>query len=105
MPIELTPEQRQALQGVPDGPVEVIDPASRRKYVLVSREQYDRLRQPEPAPTPTQQQPVRPMPPVPQRLADLVTPPEVTEEARRRYARRWKVWGGGSFARIEQELK
>jgi hypothetical protein len=103
--IELTPEQRQALETLPDGPIGVVDPASRREYVLVSREQFDKLRQPESVSPPPPPLPVRPVPPVPQRLADLPTPPEVTEEARRQYARWWKRWGRTSLARIEQELK
>ena len=103
MTIELTPEQRQALHDRPDGPIEVVDPVSRREYVLVSKEHFHESRQPVSAPTP--HPPLRPAPPVPQRLADLPTPPEVAEEARRRYERRWKGWGGKSLARIEQELK
>jgi hypothetical protein len=103
MAIELTPEQSQALHDRPDGPIEVVDPVSRREYVLVSREHFHEPRQPVTAPTP--QPPARPVPPVPQRLTDLPTPPEVAEEARRRYERRWKRWGGKSVARIEQELK
>lgn len=42
--IELTDAQRQALQAEPGKPVEVVDPATRRRYVLLEREQYDRVR-------------------------------------------------------------
>jgi hypothetical protein len=107
MTIELTPEQSQALQGLPDGPVGVVDPVSRREYVLVRREQYDRPRQPESASPPKPSPPLRPVPRVPQWLADLPTPPEVSEEARRQYdqwRKKWG-WGGESLAEIEQGFK
>ncbi len=42
--IELTDAQRQALQADPGKPVDVVDPATRRRYVLLEREQYDRVR-------------------------------------------------------------
>jgi len=41
--IELTDAQRQALQAAPGKPVEVVDPATRRRYVLLEREQYEQL--------------------------------------------------------------
>ena len=44
MPAELSPELRQALAGAPDGPLEVIDPLTKRTYVLVSAEVYERVR-------------------------------------------------------------
>jgi hypothetical protein len=44
MSAELSPELRQALAGAPDGPLEVIDPVSKRTYVLVSAEVYERVR-------------------------------------------------------------
>jgi hypothetical protein len=43
MTTELSAEQRQAISALPDGPIEVIDPATRRAYVLVSAEVYARL--------------------------------------------------------------
>jgi hypothetical protein len=42
--IELTDEQRQALQAERGKPVDVIDPATRQRYVLLAREQYERVR-------------------------------------------------------------
>lgn len=104
MTIELTPEQTQLLQGRPEGPVAVIDPASRREYVLVSREEYEKGRQVWPAEPPLRQAGRFPPPPAPQRLADLPTPPEVTEEARRRYAERsW--WDRHNVCDFENTLK
>jgi hypothetical protein len=41
--IELTDAQRQALQAAPGKPVDVVDPATQRRYVLLDREQYERL--------------------------------------------------------------
>ena len=43
MATELSPELRQALTATPDGPVEVIDPVTKRAYVLVSAEAYQRV--------------------------------------------------------------
>jgi hypothetical protein len=42
--IELTDEQRQALQAEPGKPVDVVDPATRRRYVLLDQDQYERVR-------------------------------------------------------------
>ena len=42
--IELTDAQRQALQAEQGKPVDVVDPATRRHYVLLAREQYERVR-------------------------------------------------------------
>ncbi len=44
MRLELTDEQRQAVQAQPGRPVEVIDPHTLRTYLLVRREEYERLR-------------------------------------------------------------
>ena len=46
MRIELTDQQRQALREQAGQPVEVLDPATQRAYVLLPRDQYDRLRPP-----------------------------------------------------------
>jgi len=40
---ELSPELRQALSASPNGPLEVIDPVTKRAYVLVSAEAYQRV--------------------------------------------------------------
>jgi hypothetical protein len=42
--IELTDSQQHALDNKADEPLEVIDPRTSQKYVLVRREMYDRLR-------------------------------------------------------------
>ena len=41
--IELTDAQRQALQAEPGKPLVVVDPATQRRYVLLEREQYERV--------------------------------------------------------------
>ena len=43
MNIELTEEQRRQLEEYPDAPVRLVDADSKREYVLVSAEVYDRL--------------------------------------------------------------
>ncbi|MBI3836806.1 MAG: hypothetical protein HY288_02580 [Planctomycetia bacterium] len=43
MPAELSPELRQALTATPDGPLEVIDPVTKKAYVLVSADAYQRV--------------------------------------------------------------
>jgi hypothetical protein len=43
MNIELTEEQRRQLEAYPEAPVRLIDAESKREYVLVSAEVYDRL--------------------------------------------------------------
>ncbi len=44
MPAELSPELRQARSTTPDGPLEVIDPVTKKAYVLVSAEVYQRVK-------------------------------------------------------------
>ena len=39
-PIELTYEQLQALEAEQGTPVDVVDPATQRRYVLLAHEQY-----------------------------------------------------------------
>ncbi len=43
MSLELTEQQRQALADRPLGPVELIDPATQRAYVLIAAEQFQRV--------------------------------------------------------------
>jgi hypothetical protein len=43
-PIELSDEQRQAIEAEPGQPVDCIDPATRQTYVLLAREQYEKVR-------------------------------------------------------------
>jgi hypothetical protein len=42
--IDLTEEQRQALDTSQGGPVRVVDPRTNAEYVILSAEVYDRLR-------------------------------------------------------------
>jgi hypothetical protein len=42
--IELTNAQRQALQAENGKPAEVVDPVTQQHYILVAREQYERVR-------------------------------------------------------------
>jgi hypothetical protein len=46
MMLELTEQQRQAVHEQAREPVEVIDPVTRCAYVLLSREQYERMHSP-----------------------------------------------------------
>ena len=43
MSAELSPELRQALTTAPDGPLEVIDPITKKAYVLVGEAVYQRV--------------------------------------------------------------
>jgi hypothetical protein len=109
--IELTIEQRRVLQAGPSRPVDVVDPATRQRYVLLAREQYERVRSlvegssgqaPPPAasaaPSPEQGEPPR------VRLRDLPTPAEVAEDAER-WCKKYD-WGGKASRRgVEEQLK
>ena len=44
MAAELSAELRQALSSTPEGPLEVIDPVTKKAYVLVSADVYQRVR-------------------------------------------------------------
>jgi hypothetical protein len=43
MSAELSPELRKALTAAPNGPLEVIDPVTKKAYVLVSADLYQRV--------------------------------------------------------------
>ncbi|MFQ5733490.1 MAG: hypothetical protein ACE5KM_16250 [Planctomycetaceae bacterium] len=43
MTTQLSDEQRSAVQQHGDRPVEVVDPGTQKRYVLIAREQYERL--------------------------------------------------------------
>jgi hypothetical protein len=45
MATELSAELRQALASAPNGALELVDPVTKRTYVLVSADVYRRLRQ------------------------------------------------------------
>jgi hypothetical protein len=44
MSLELTEEQRRAVEEHPEEPVRLVDPASQKIFVLVSAEIYDRIK-------------------------------------------------------------
>lgn len=43
MSTELSPEQQRAIAACPDGPVEAVDPVTKRTYVLVSEQLFKHL--------------------------------------------------------------
>jgi hypothetical protein len=110
MKIELTDQQAQAVKN--GQTVEVLDPLTAQAYILLARDQYERVRpllessreNPPPPPTP----PAAPSPaergPERVRLRDLPTPAEVVEEAEH-YCRKYG-WGGERNRReVEEQLK
>ena len=44
MSVELTDQQRQALQADRGKPLDMVDPATSRRYVLLAQEEYERVR-------------------------------------------------------------
>lgn len=44
MTTQITDQQRAAIAAVGDRPIDVVDPQTNRRYVLISREQYERLK-------------------------------------------------------------
>jgi hypothetical protein len=110
--IELTDTQRQALSAEPAQPVEVIDPATLQRYVLLHRDQYERMRTlveggPKPVPplgTQTSAPAAPPQAPLRQRIRDLLLPPEVAAEAKR-YCKRLGRWGAQSLRDMEEQMK
>jgi hypothetical protein len=106
--IELTEAQRRMLQAGRREPVEVVDPATQQRYVLLAREQYEQVRPlleggPPPAPT-AEAAPAGPsapeVPPRRIRLRDLPTPPEVVEEVKK-----WCRKYGWRRQDVENDLK
>src|SRR5882672_1802892 len=51
--IELTDDQQQALQAEQGKPLDVVDPATKQRYVLLAQEQYERVRSLLEQPSPT----------------------------------------------------
>jgi hypothetical protein len=105
---ELTEQQRQAIQEHPDGPVEVVDRANNRLYVLLPREQYNAIVQalPKQAAPQAEAQERPPVQPLRQRLNDLPTPPEVTERARQRCKELGLIfWRRSRLAQEEERFK
>lgn len=104
--IYLSEEQRRAVAEQPGKAIEVIDPASRRTYLLVPA---DSPRPGQAGAGPSQGEPVTPGPreeglPLRQRLADLPMPPEVAEAAKRHCKLLGAFWARQK-RRIEDELK
>jgi hypothetical protein len=110
--IELTDAQRQALQGVQAWPVVVVDPTTNKSYVLLAREQYERVRslleggagQPPPAEPPPIPSGTPERRPLRQRIRDLPLPPEVAVEAER-YCKRLGLWRKSSRLEVEDQMK
>jgi hypothetical protein len=85
--IELTDVQRQALQARQGKAVDLVDPTTQQRYVLLAQEHYERVRTlmeqdmppavSSPVSTTQEEQPAR------VRLRDLPTPPEVLDEVER----------------------
>jgi hypothetical protein len=109
--IELTDAQRQAVEAEPGRPVQVVDPATKQRYVLLAREQYERVRSllvgsaeaasspasPAAGP-PSEGRPYR------QRVRDLPLPPAVAAAAQR-YCQRLGLWGAKSRREMEEQMK
>jgi hypothetical protein len=101
-PVVLTDEQRQALQAERGNPVEVVDPATQERYVLLTREQFERLNPP-PAPATAAGGP-RGGKPLRQAIRDLPLPPEVAAEAIR-YCKRLGLWRARYRRQMEEQMK
>jgi hypothetical protein len=112
MTIELTDEQRQALRDEEGSPVYVIDPVTKRAYVLVARELYEHLWSPREggpgytchssshsADSSTQEKK-----PLRQALRDLPLPPNVAAEAKQ-YCERLGLWGAKNRRQMEEQMK
>jgi hypothetical protein len=110
--IELTDAQRQALQGKQARPVDVIDPATKKAYVLLAREEYERVRplleggagEPPPSEPPPPASGTPESRPLRQRIRDLPLPPEVAVAAER-YCKRLGLWRKKSRLEVEEQMK
>jgi hypothetical protein len=109
--IELTDAQRQALHAEQGTPIEVVDPATQQRYVLVAREQYERLRslmeggaQPPSSPSSPAPATTAEIKPMRQRVRDLPLPAAVAAEAQR-YCKRLGLWGAASRRQMEEQMK
>jgi hypothetical protein len=110
--IELTDAQRQALLAGQGRPLDVVDPTTQQRYVLLAREQYERVRPlladnagpvPSPpvaaaGPSPASSEPMR------VRLRDLPIPPEVIEETER-WCQKYGVRGAKRRREVEDQFK
>ncbi len=105
--IELTEQQRQAIQAARGAPVAVVDLVTGQRYVLVTQGQSERTRSTtdghseRSAPAATDAPSAPAAEPVQRyRLRDLPTPAEVAEEAKR-----WCKLRGGSRREVEEQFK
>jgi hypothetical protein len=106
--IELSEAQQRALQAEQGRPVEVVDPATQQRYVLLTRQQYERIvleGGPGQAPsTPLSSPEMSPGEGVRVRLRDLPTPPDVLAEVEhwwRKYGHR----GKDRWRELEEQFK
>jgi len=109
--IELTDKQRRVLAAGRGKPLEVVDPDTQQRYVLVAREQFERVRSllegppaqaPGPRTTPAGPAPERQ--PLRQRVRELPLPPAVAAEAKR-YGKRLGFWRAKHFRELEEQMK
>ncbi len=105
--MHLTEEQHHVVEAAHGRPVEVVDPRTQRRYVLVPAELYHRT---EPA-LPAGEMPRSGLPPEVARgeplrikLRELPMPPELAEEARR-YCKQLGIWRSKYVRPIEDDLK
>lgn len=99
MRIELTDQQRRAVQEQGGEPVEVLDPDTARRYVLIAREQYDRLRsllQAEPAA-------LRPVPPGVRQSQEALRRDLPRLLGRKRLWGQWAAYHGGECIGIARQ--
>lgn len=112
MTIELTEEQRQALQAEQGKPVDVVDPATQRRYVLLAQEQYERLRSllDQPPAAPSESPPAAAVgakpegKPLRQHVRELLLPPDVAAEMHR-YCTRLGSWKAKNRRQMEEQMK
>jgi hypothetical protein len=109
--IELTDNQRQALQVERGRPIELVDPETQQRYVLLAREQYERVRDVlEECPVNGSSTPISSANAVQSdhaervRLRELPTPAEVIEEGKR-WCKKYGYWGKKSRRDVEERMK
>jgi hypothetical protein len=109
--IELTDTQRQVLQRERGNPVQVVDPASQERYVLLAWEHYERVRSLLEAVPHSAAPAAAPRPSLPagvgaprQRIRDLPLPPEVAAQAKH-YCKQLGWRGAASLRQVEEQMK
>jgi hypothetical protein len=108
MKLELTDQQEEAVKN--GRTVEVVDPGTAKVFVILAREQYDRVRPflegspvqspcaPRPPAAPAEEEAVRVC------LRDLPTPTDVGTEAER-WCEKYGRWGEEDRREVEEQLK